>query len=367
MLQLNVKYALAITAVLFLLMLPAGPGLCMDDPGVTVPEKKILDMHAHIGGIGAGNSGCFISDAMRKSWKFGIYLKAFGVSEEELIEQGDSIIIERMSKDLAQSKYVDAAVVLALDGVINDSGELDRARTELYVPNEYVAREIRKYKNLYFGASINPYRTDALQRLDQVSRQGAVLIKWIPSVQLIDPADEGLVPFYLRLKELGIPLLTHTGDERSFTRARNEYGDPQRLHLPLKMGVTVIAAHAASGGKNEGDDNMERLLPMFGAYPNLYADISSLTQINKVEYLPKLLAHRNIYERLLYGTDMPLPETGLSSPFFHIFKLSPRELISLLRTGNPWDRDVMLKKALGVPEEIFTNSSRMFRYIHFKR
>ena len=34
-------------------------------------------------------------------------------------------------------------------------------------------------------------------------------------------ADERLVPFYRKLKELGLPLVTHTGTERSFTRADN--------------------------------------------------------------------------------------------------------------------------------------------------
>ena len=76
--------------------------------------------------------------------------------------------------------------------------------------------------------------------------------KWLPPIQHIDPANQRLVPFYLRLKELGLPLLSHTGSEHSFTRARNELGDPERLRLPLSLGVTVIAAHAAGSGRNQG-------------------------------------------------------------------------------------------------------------------
>jgi predicted TIM-barrel fold metal-dependent hydrolase len=320
------------------------------------PEKKIIDMHAHIAGIGAGDSGCFISDAMKNSWKFRIYMKSLGVSEKEVKEKGDSIIIKRFSEELSQSEYVKAAVVLAMDGVIGESGGLDIERTEVYIPNDYVLRQTRKYDNLLFGASINPYRSDAIKRLDEIAEEGAVLLKWLPSIQLIDPADERLVRFYLRLKELGLPLLIHVGDEHSFTKAKNEYADPHRLHLPLKLGVTVIAAHAGTSGKNDGTDNMERLLPMFDEYPNLYADISSLTQINKMGYLGRLLKHEDIHGRLLYGTDMPLIKTGLTSPLFHIFKLSPIELIALFKIDNPWDRDVLLKKALGVPEDIFMNA-----------
>ncbi len=356
--MISLRIKLAVTIITILLF----PFLAISDisgSAINKPAKKIIDMHAHIAGIGAGDSGCFISDDMKKSWKFRIYMKSLGVSEKEVKEKGDSIIIKRFSEELSQSEYVKAAVVLALDGVIGESGDLDIERTEVYIPNEYVLREISKYDNLLFGASINPYRSDAIKRLDKIAEDGAVLLKWLPAIQLIDPADESLVPFYLRLKELGLPLLIHVGDEHSFTKAKNEYADPQRLHLPLKLGVTVIAAHAGTSGKNNGTDNMERLLPMFDEYPNLYADISSLTQINKIRYLGRLLKHTDIYDRLLYGTDMPLINTGLTSPLFHIFKLSPFELISLFKIDNPWDRDVQLKKALDVPEEIFMNTERV--------
>ncbi len=54
------------------------------------------------------------------------------------------------------------------------------------------------------------------------------------------------------------------------------------LELPLSLGVTVIAAHIASTGKNNGKGKFERLLPLFQRFEYLYTDISSLTQINKL-------------------------------------------------------------------------------------
>ena len=53
-------------------------------------------------------------------------------------------------------RQVRAAVVLALDGPVGSDGELDRARTEIYVPNEFVAAEVAKHPELRFGASVNP-------------------------------------------------------------------------------------------------------------------------------------------------------------------------------------------------------------------
>lgn len=324
------------------------------------PDKKsIIDIHCHTAGIGAGESGCFVSPAMMRSWRYKIYLRAFGVTEKELQRQGDGLIMRLISEDLERSKRVDAAVILAMDGVIGEDGEPDKARTEIYIPNDFVAAETAKYPNLLFGASVNPLRPDALQRLKRAAESGAVLLKWLPSIQHIDPADERLIPFYLKLKQLGLPLLTHTGAENSFTCARNELGDPERLRLPLSLGVTVIAAHAGSNGRNQGESNFERFLRLCREFPNLYADISALTQLNRLGQLQRLLKHRELHDRLLYGTDMPLLNTPIATPFAFPTSLSPGRMLEIARIGNPWDQDVALKEALGVGEEIFRRGSAL--------
>jgi hypothetical protein len=295
-----------------------------------------------------------------KSWRFHFYLKAFGVTKAEVSEYGDACIIRKISTRLATSKRVGSAVILAMDAVVGIDGELDLEKTEIYVPNIFVSTEVRKYDNLHFGASINPYRKDAIERLNKAADENAVLVKWLPSIQLIDPADERLVPFYLRLKELCLPLLTHTGNEYSFTMSRNELADPERLRLPLELGVTVIAAHAATVGRNNGIRNLKRIMPMFEKYPNLYADISSLTQFNRIGHLRNLLRHK-IQERLLYGTDMPLPETGIVSPILFAHNIGIKKSVFLSRLENPWDLDAELKLELGVPTSVFTRAWKLLQ------
>jgi len=191
-----------------------------------------IDMHCHAAGIGAGGSGCFVADPIRHSWKYRIFLKAFGVTEKDLLREGDGLILKRLSESLSKSRSVSFAVVLALDGMVREHGELDLQHTQLYIPNDFVAKEVRKYPNLLFGASINPYRRDALERLEKAARDGAVLVKWLPSIQDIDPSDPRLTPFYLRLRDLGLPLLTHTGEERAFPRSNDELGDPELCGFP---------------------------------------------------------------------------------------------------------------------------------------
>jgi predicted TIM-barrel fold metal-dependent hydrolase len=321
----------------------------------------VIDIHCHTAGIGAGNSGCFISAAMQRSWKTRFYFKAFGVSERALKEHGDALVLQRLAERLQSSNHVQRAVVLALDGVMDSRGELDQQRTEIYIPNAFLAAQCCRYDNLLFGASVNPLRRDALDQLDRVAADGAVLVKWLPSIQGTDPADRRLIPSYRRLAELQMPLLTHTGEEESFTRADNRLADPARLRLALEQGVTVIAAHSASNGKNDGERNMARLLPLFAEFPNLYADISALTLANRLGHLQRVLRHTDLHDRLLYGSDMPLPATILTSPWLQSLSIGLKEASRLAAIPNPWDRDVALNLALGMPAQILTQATTVLR------
>ena len=342
-------------------------------PVEPLPEEGIVDMHCHIAGIGAGGSGCFISDKFRNNWRFHLYLRSFGVSEQQLLERGDGLVADRLSQLLAESKFVKKAVILAMDGVVSD-GLLDTQRTEVYVPNEFVAEAVARHSNLLFGASVNPYRKDWSARLVWAKAHGAVLVKWIPSVMYIDPSDPKLIPFYKKLKELKLPLLTHTGKDRSIPDSNDELNDPERLRLPLSLGVKVIAAHIASTGRfhREGsppgiyhrESGSVRLARMLRDNPNkanLFADISSITQINKQGYMEEALTWREFSGRLYYGSDYPLINTMLVSPWYYFFRLTPIQVISISLTKNPWDMDVKLKQALGTPTDVFARSKEFVR------
>lgn len=319
----------------------------------------ITDMHVHAAGIGAGGSGCIVAEGLKKSWKFGLYLKSFGVTKKELEEKGDGLLIDRLAELAGKSRYVSKVVVLAMDGVVGEDGALDEKSTELYIPNEFLAEAVGRHKNLLFGASVNPYRKDALERLDWARKHGAVLIKWIPSIMWVDPADEKLVPFYKKLVVLKLPLLTHTGHEKSFSSSKDEFCDPDKLRLPLSLGVTVIAAHIASTGKYGGEKSEDRLVRLMKEYPNLYSDISSLTQLNKLRYMKQALKRPEFEGRLMYGSDFPLINMALVSPWYYFPRLSPKKILSILKEKNPWDRDVLLKQALGTPADIFTRSRQV--------
>lgn len=331
---------------------------------MAVKKPFILDMHVHVAGIGA-QSDCAISPALRDNWRYALYLKSFHTSRREIEKSGDSIIIDRIAESLQHSEYVDGALLLALDKVYDPvSHEPNDELTEVYIPNDFVSESCERHKNLFFGASVNPYRPDWLEELQKVSRNKALLIKWLPAIQHINPSDKTIIPFYRMLKELDLPLLVHTGAERSFSSSHDELGDPQLLQLPLEQGVTVIAAHVATTGKKDGEKYIDRLLPMLEHYKNLYTDISSLTQVNKVHYIGKVLSRRDLYPKYLFGSDFPLTNIGIGpfrlvSPWYFLPRLSVKQAWAMSRLKNVWDRDLLLKKSLGFPIEAFSRPAEL--------
>ncbi len=348
-------------ALLLVVVMVAAASLRNSDMGHLNPGlgKTLVDVHVHVAGLGYGDSDSFINETMRDNYRFPFYLWAYGVTLEELEEHGDRVLIDKLSRNIAQSEAIASAVLLAMDGYVELDGTLNRGMTQMYVSNEFVARETKDLENLRFGASVNPNRTDAIERLRRAKQQGALLIKWIPSIMNIDPADPRHIPFYQAMAELNIPLLSHTGMEKSFAGARDELADPKRLELPLKHGVTVIAAHIATTGESEGQDNFQRILPMIKEYDNLYVDVSSLTQINKLGYLAKAMDVEGIMEKMIYGTDWPLQFFPLVSPWYHLNHISLRDAWRVSGIQNQWDRDVALKVAYGLPDEVFKRGERV--------
>jgi uncharacterized protein len=320
-------------------------------------QLKITDWHVHVAGLGHGNSGNFINDEMKNNFRFKFFLNWMDVTEQELQMLGDQIVVKRLNDKLEQSRYIDQAIILALDGVIDkETKQLDKANTQFYVDNDFVANETSKYPKMLFGASINPSRENSIALLEKVHKQGAVLIKWIPSIMHFDPADKKFEAFYRKMAELDIPLLTHTGMEKSFPNTNDALADPKRLELALRCGVTVIAAHIATTGKSDGQDNFERIMPMFDEFPNLYTEISSLTQLNKLGYLAKALKKPGLQERMIYGTDWPLQYFPLVSPWYHINHIGIKNAWRLGKIDNKWDQDIQLKKAFGVSDAVFTRT-----------
>lgn len=169
-------------------------------------------------------------------------------------------------------------------------------------------------------ASIHPARPDAIERLQAAAAAGARLIKWLPSAQNIDPASEAYDPFYAEMKRLGLILLVHCGREEAMeTGDWGHLANPLRIRRPLDQGLRIIVAHCATTGLGKDlDDPSQPDQPNFKLWLRLmdeakykdllFGDISTLTQVNHFEHgLAELLERTDLHDRLLNGSDWPLP------------------------------------------------------------
>ncbi len=314
-----------------------------------------LDVHVHALGTGAGGTGCWMSDEMRSSiqTRAGLWNLRLAIDQPDLDAQFISYLRDRMQR----AGFLKQAVLLAQDYVYSSDGRRDEQHTPFYTPNEYVARMAREHAEFIFGASIHPYRPDALDALDRVAAGGAVLVKWIPNVQAIDMGDPRCRTLYRRMAEKKIALLAHVGDEQAMFIAGQEYGDPRRLAAPLEEGVTVIAAHVASLGERDGKTNFEWLAEMFPRWPNLYADTSALTLFTRWRTPGLLMERPDLHARLVHGSDFPLPPAAT----FYFGSMSPGRWWNAWKRENPFRRDFEIKQAIGLPAEIYTRGYDVLR------
>ena len=63
--------------------------------------------------------------------------------------------------------------------------------------------------------------------------------------------------------------------------------------------------------------------------------------------------------RLLYGSDFPLMNTPLVSPWHFPLQLTGSQMAAIGSITNAWDRDVALKRGLGVPPDIFERTGKV--------
>ena len=189
-----------------------------------------------------------------------------------------------------------------------------------------------------------------MDRLEYCIENHAVLIKWIPAVQKINPIDENIAPFFQRLSKAEIPLLVHVGGEKTFRTVARELDDVDRLIPALDAGVKIIAAHSGTWPRGDKKSNqMPRLRELLKRYQNLWLDNSGICNPSRYFHLPKIAKDKLLSSRTLYGSDWPVP----SNAFYYWRQLGIKDIWSLESISNPLERDMAIKARFGYPESSF--------------
>ena len=336
-----------------------------------IDPERLVDFHTHIAGTGSGGTNTFVNPRML-SWthpfhriKFAVYMSACDVISKE---QPDAQLIHRLVTLVENIPSHGKHRLLAFDKNYTRDGNVNLSKTEFYVPNEYVFDLSAQYPDLFLPTiSVNPYRSDSLVELERCSVRGGRIVKWLPNAMGINPSDPKCDPFYEKMKQLRLVLLSHGGEEKAVEAEEDQkLGNPLLLRRPLDHGVKVIVAHCAGLGSNEDLDssrkerrsNFELFLRLMREkkYEGLvYGEISAMTQYNRLGLpLITMLEREDLHSRLVNGSDYPLPAINIlirtkSLVNAGYLDADLRPLVNEIYDFNPLLFDFVLKRCIASP------------------
>jgi predicted TIM-barrel fold metal-dependent hydrolase len=335
-----------------------------------IDPHRLIDHHVHIAGLGVGGTNAFVNRKML-TWrhpfhrlKLKVYMSSAGVSDEN---NADPQAAARLANLVQSIKDHGKHRLLAFDKHYRKDGSVNLEKTEFYVPNEYVFELAERYPDLFVpNISVNPYRPDAIAELKKWAQRGARIVKWLPNAMGIDPSDPKCDPFYEKMKELDLILLSHGGEEKAVEAEEDQkLGNPLLLRRALDHGVKVIVAHCAGLGSNEDLDTRDRKqVSNFDLFLRLmdekryeglvFGELSAMTQFNRSGNLRTMLAREDLHERLVNGSDYPLPAVNLlirTRPLVKQGYINSSEAGSLkeIYDFNPLLFDFVLKRTLKLP------------------
>jgi predicted TIM-barrel fold metal-dependent hydrolase len=299
-------------------------------------NSPIVDYNANLIGVGTANTGCYVHPFANGGWKHPV-----ATMKMKLVESASGI----KNPNNWDSDYVTRLIelkgaitkshgnvwgkqcVYALDQYHDRFGLPVPDNTATFVPNQYaydVANDNPALKDHFVPCvSIHPYRRDAVQELKKWIKCGVRIVKWIPSVQGIDPSNERCDGFYKEMAKRKVIL--HCGGDRVLFDPPGmdlSLENPLLLRRPLSFGVKVIISHCASEGKSLDLENPPHVLvdnlhlffrlmeePKYVGL--LFGDISGICNFTRVECLQPLLDYTELHNRLVYGSDYPVPAVNL--------------------------------------------------------
>lgn len=328
--------------------------------------KQVWDCHVHLAGLGDGGSGIEIGPQLSSVMNPVHYTQRLFYMNAGCAHNApgevDSAYVARLLNLCDAMPDGFKVMLFAFDRFHDEQGVAHRERSSFYVPDRWAAKLAGDFPARFeWVSSIHPYRPDAVEALKAAVAGGACAVKWLPAAMGMDPADARCDAYYRVLAESGTPLIVHCGEEKAVKGSDTQaLGNPLRLRRALDAGVKVVVAHCASMGKDADDDGKERssfelflkLMEEPRAKGLLHGDVSAIALRNRdFEVIRTLLARTDLHDRLLQGSDYPLP--GIL-PLISPASLARAELLpaaavndlEILRQHNPLFFDFALKRLL---------------------
>ncbi|RHW43583.1 amidohydrolase [Neobacillus notoginsengisoli] len=185
--------------------------------------------------------------------------------------------------------------------------------------------------NIVYCAGVNPFNLDrgALARLEQeVQKPECVGIKIYLGYYPFFAYDEVYEPVYKIAKEVGVPVVFHTGDTYS-ERGRLRFSHPLAIdEVAVKhRDMTIMMAHFGDPWVLDGAElvykNRNVYADLSGLVVGPDGEIRNLQQTRFFDHLLHALTFTNNYEKFLFGTDWPL--TPIKPYIEFIASIIPKE------------------------------------------
>ncbi len=331
-----------------------------------IDPAGLWDCHVHLAGLGDGGSGIEIGPQLSSPLQPVHYAQRLFYMNAGCAHDApgavDAAYVARLL-NLCDAMPEGFKVMLFAFARFHDAaGQPHPERSAFYVPNAWAAKLAGEFPARFeWVASLHPYHAAAVDDLKRAISGGACAVKWLPAAQGMDPASARCDAFYRVLAESGTPLIVHCGEEKAVKCSDTQaFGNPLRLRRALDLGVRIVVAHCATMGQDVDDDGTVR--PSFDLFLKamaeprardlLFGDVSAITLRNrKPAVIRTLLEREDLHDRLLHGSDYPLPGVLplISSATLARAGLLPKDAVAdldELREHNPLLFDFVLKRLL---------------------
>ena len=323
-------------------------------------QIKTVDIHSHL------LSADVKFDRFYDKLALAFFAKKFDINRSELIKNGFEGYKSNFARLIKSSNFVQKSVVFGVDAKFDESGNLVHKDKTVCATNEDVFAFYEQNPNEVVPFfSVNPNRKDALNLIEKYHKMGFKGGKLLHSYWETDLNDKRYEPYFRLLSELGLPLVIHVGDENSLA-SNKALESIEQLKSPLNLGCRIVCAHmgassdgaftALSRDPEKFGANYLTLLGWLREFDGLYADVSALLCINKARILPHLKTQTQIHDKILFGTDFPVPFSVILSSY----DLPFRDRLALNRIQNPLDRYVCaMSLYFGEDSPIFSNYKKI--------
>jgi predicted TIM-barrel fold metal-dependent hydrolase len=297
-----------------------------------------------------------------------LFAHKLGIDPREIIKNPYQAYTDALMKNIKNSPHISKVVLFGVDAKVNNRGDILHQDLTVCATNSDLYQLYQQNRDLIIPFfSINPMRPDALDLIDEYYEKGFKGAKFLQNYWGVDTRDKRYRAYFEKLKAKNLPLIIHVGSESSV----HSYRDCESLNMinqPLEIGLNVVAAHMALSykkltilkafskkPKNFNSDYF-KLLEMLESNNNLYADISAILTPVRAKVLRHLSQQSQIHDKLLFGTDFPVP----FSTIFTTYDLPIKKRLEIERKKNPFERYIKaIKEYFDEDNPIFSNYKRL--------